>query len=429
MLEKLAQRHAIAAQKRRRGRPLILVLIFGAITGVAYNYYQNKADAPQGTVAAGTNYTPETFRPTDAQWNNLRIVPVRDMPFRTAHDAEGKIVINDYKTTPVFSPFSGRVIRVLVDAGAMVNAGTPLYSIEASEFVQAQNDLVTALDTLNKTQSQFRITKINEGRQRDLYQAKGASKRDLEQAEADFISAQNDLKSAEIGLDAVRNRLVILGKTQAEVTDLVTNNTVMRPEVTVNAPISGTVISRKIGIGQYIQAAASDPVYLIGDLSTVWLIANLRETDVPFVRLGQSAEVRILAYPGRIFNAKIAYIAPSIDPATHRLPVRIEVENADLALKPEMFANFTIYSSAEATAAAISQDAIIYEGEEARVWVANPDKVISPRTIKIGRTNGVMVEITSGLKTGDSVVVGGAIFIDRAVRGDNSDPSSEPQRG
>jgi membrane fusion protein, heavy metal efflux system len=429
MLEKLAQRHAIAAGKRRRGRPLILALIFGAITGVAYNYYQNKPGTPQGTVAAGMNYTPETFRPTDAQWNNLRIVPVRDTPFRTAHDAEGKIVINDYKTTPVFSPFSGRVIRVLVDAGAMVNAGTPLYSIEASEFVQVQSDLVTALDTLNKAQSQFRITKINEGRQRDLYQAKGASKRDLEQAEADFISAQNDLKSAEIGLDAVRNRLVILGKTQAEVVDLVANNSVMRPEVTVNAPISGTVISRKIGIGQYIQAAASDPVFLIGDLSTVWLIANLRETDVPFVRLGQSVEVRVLAYPGRIFNAKIAYIAPSIDPATHRLPVRIEVDNADLALKPEMFANFTIYSSAEAAAAAISQDAIIYEGEEARVWVASPDKVISSRTIRIGRTNGSMVEIVTGLKTGDSVVVGGAIFIDRAVRGDNSDPSHEPRRG
>src|SRR6202040_392089 len=131
------------------------------------------------------------------------------------------------------------------------------------------------------------------------------------------------------------------------------------------------------GIGQYIQAAASDPVFLIGDLSTVWLIANLRETDVPFVRLGQSAEVRVLAYPGRIFNAKIAYIAPSIDPSTHRLPVRIEVENADLALKPEMFANFTIYSSAESIAAAISQDAIIYEGEEARVWITNPDRAIS----------------------------------------------------
>ena len=114
------------------------------------------------------------------------------------------------------------------------------------------------------------------------------------------------------------------------------------PEAIVAAPIRGTVIQRKIGLGQYINAGAADPVFAIGDLSKVWLVANVRETDAPLMRVGQAVEVRVLAYPGRLFSAKIAYVAPAVDASTHRLPVRAEVDNSDGALKPEMFANFSI---------------------------------------------------------------------------------------
>ncbi len=208
------------------------------------------------------------------------------------------------------------------------------------------------------------------------------------------------MRSAEIGLDAVKNRLVILGKSLAEIDGLVSKASKISAEATVNAPIAGTVISRKVGVGQYIQAGSSDPVFTIGDLSTVWLVANVRETDVPAIRIGQRVDVRVIAYPGRSFDAKITYIAPSIDPATHRLPVRAEVENPDFLLKPEMFANFTIYSSDEARAPAIPEDAIIYEGEEARVWVAAADHRLSSRQIKVGRTKDRMVEVISGLQPG-----------------------------
>ena len=375
---------------------------------------------PVKEAAKVKDYAPNTFLPSEAQWANLKIAPVEVMAFRTGHASDGKIFINDYKTTPVFSPFSGRVTRIFVEPGAIVQSGAPLYAVEATEFVQAQNDLTAALDALNKARSQFRLTQINEERQRDLYQARGAAKRDLEQAEADFTAAQNDLRSAEIGLDAVKNRLVILGKSLAEIDGLVAKASKISAEATVNAPIAGTVISRKVGVGQYIQAGSSDPVFTIGDLSTVWLVANVRETDVPAIRIGQRVDVRVIAYPGRSFDAKITYIAPSIDPATHRLPVRAEVENPDFLLKPEMFANFTIYSSDEARAPAIPEDAIIYEGEEARVWVAAADHRLSSRQIKVGRTKDRMVEVISGLRPGESVVAGGAIFIDRAVHGDIS---------
>jgi cobalt-zinc-cadmium efflux system membrane fusion protein len=232
-----------------------------------------------------------------------------------------------------------------------------------------------------------------------------------------LTAASADLRSTETNLTSVRNRLKILGRADDEIAALETSSSI-NPEVTVKAPIGGTVISRKIGIGQYIQAAATDPVFTIGDLSTVWLIANVRESDIPNVRLGQKAAVSVLAYPGRVFTATITYIAPSIDPSTHRLPVRAEVSNPGNALKPEMFAAFSIMSGEGVTAPAVPQDSVVYEGEQAHVWVVDAERRITSREIHVGRTSGDWVEILSGLNTGESVISSGALFIDRAMRAD-----------
>jgi cobalt-zinc-cadmium efflux system membrane fusion protein len=179
-------------------------------------------------------------------------------------------------------------------------------------------------------------------------------------------------------------------------------------------------VQRQVGLGQYIASAASgaasNPVYSIGDLSSVWLIANVRETDARMVRIGQPVEVRVLAYPARVFNARITWIAPSIDAATRRLPVRAEVENRDEALKPMMFASFSIITGGEAAAPAIPQSAVIYEGDKAHVWVALDDGSVAARAIAVGRTSGGMVEVTQGLAAGDKLIASGTLFIDRAAQ-------------
>jgi cobalt-zinc-cadmium efflux system membrane fusion protein len=174
------------------------------------------------------------------------------------------------------------------------------------------------------------------------------------------------------------------------------------------------VTQRQVGLGQYITSGGSSPVYTIGDLSRVWLIANVREADAGSVRLGQSVEVRVLALSGRVFNATIAWIAPSVDPSTRRLPVRANIDNPDGILKPNMFATFSIITGEAATAPAVPQGAIVYEGDTARVWVAGADRTLSSREVRVGRTSDGMVEIQSGLSPAEMVITRGAIFIDRA---------------
>ena len=358
-----------------------------------------------------------TFRPTPEQMASLTVAAVSTMKFRTERVTDGKIAINSEKTTPVFSPYSGRVTKIIANQGDYVRRGTALLAIEATEFVQGQNDLISAAAAVNTARSQVAMGQTNEKRKRALYEARAGSLQDWQQSQTELIAAQNNLRSAETTFALVRNRLRILGMTDAEIAALEDAQRI-NPSAYVQAPISGRVIDRQVGLGQYIQAGASNPVYSIGDLSTVWLVANVREPDAPLMRLGEPIEVRVLALPGRVFKARLTYVAPTMDPNTHRLAVRAEVENPDGVLKPEMFASFSIFTDQETSAPAAPEEAIVHEGSGARVWVVQKDGSIASRPVATGRAINGVVEVVSGLTEGERIVTSGALFIDRAAKHD-----------
>jgi cobalt-zinc-cadmium efflux system membrane fusion protein len=414
---------------RRQLSPLTqftLVVAVALVVGMAILVWplidKNPADAPERAKPARLDTAAGTFRPTREQWAGFKIEPVLLVSFRPEQVTEGNIAIDDDLTTPVFSPYSGRVIKLIAKLGDYVEPGAPLFAIQASEFVQAQNDLITALANLQTARSQLAQAQTNEKRGHDLYLAQGGALKDWQQAQTDLVTAQNTVRSDDIALAAVRNRLRILGKADKEIASLEAQPTQKLDPVTiVSAPIGGTITQRQIGLGQYINSTAggaSNPVYTIGNLSTVWLIANVREADAPLMRIGQAVEVHVLAFPGRVFQAKISWVAPSIDPNTHRLSVRADVENPDGALKPGMFANFSIITGEAQTAPAVPQSAIVYEGDTAHVWVAGDDGTIAARSVRTGQIADGMVEILAGLSPGEKIVTSGALFIDRAAGSD-----------
>jgi membrane fusion protein, heavy metal efflux system len=379
-------------------------------------------DGPRAAAPTPAKPAPGTFRPTEAQWKGLAIAPVELRSFRPEQVTEGSIALDDDLNTPVFSPYSGRVSRLIAKLGDDVERGAPLFAVDATEFVQTANTLITAVAALQTAHSQLVQAEINEKRAHELYLAKGGALKDWQQSRTDLVAAQNNLRGADIALASARNSLRILGKSDAEIAALEAQPTQkLEPVAIVTAPRSGTVTQRQVGLGQYIQsfsAGASNPVYTIGDLSMVWLIANVREVDAGAMRVGVPVEVRVPAYPSRVFNAKITWVAASIDPNTHRLPVRADVENADRALKPMMFADFTIIIGDASTAPAVPQKAIVYESTSARVWLAHDDGTLESRTVRVGRSIDGMVEILDGLSAGDKVVTSGALFIDRAASTD-----------
>jgi membrane fusion protein, heavy metal efflux system len=133
--------------------------------------------------------------------------------------------------------------------------------------------------------------------------------------------------------------------------------------------------------------------------------------------VGQDLNFSVMALPGRPLTARINYVATAIDPATRRLLVRAAIDNKDGALKPEMFANVTLFSASDHPAVGVPKQALIYEGDQVRIWVAHEDKSIELRQIKPGLVNGDLVEVVGNLKPGEQIVTKGSLFIDRAASG------------
>jgi cobalt-zinc-cadmium efflux system membrane fusion protein len=400
-------------RKRLAVGAALLALVGFAVFGVLH---VGKAPHGNSELSSQSRKGQQRYTPTPSEWASLTIEPATERAFRAEHLTEGKIAVDEDRSTPVFSPYAGRVTKLLARPGDQVTQGQALFVIEAAENVQAQNDFIAAMTGLNKAKSALDLAQIQEKRAKDLFEGKAVPLKDHQQAQATLIQAQNDQRSAETALEAARNKLRILGLTDDDVATFRQKGRI-NPETTIFSPIAGTVVQRKIGPGQYISTGASDPVFVIGDLSTVWLTAFVRETDAAIVSVGQEIAFNVLALPGRALTARINYVAAAIDPATRRLLVRAVIDNKEGQLKPEMFANVTIYSASDHAAIAVPKQALIYEGDQVRLWVAHNDKSIELRQIKTGLTNGNLVEVKGNLKPGEQIVTRGSLFIDRAASG------------
>ena len=399
-------------------RRLVVIAGLVAIAGIAAFGLMRVGSTPKdhSDISSQSRKGMLRYTPTAAEWATLTVQPVAERAFRAEHVTEGKIAVDEDRSTPVFSPYAGRVTKLLARPGDKVTQGQSLFVIEAADNVQAQNDFITAATALNKAKSQLDLAQIQDKRARDLYEGKAAPLKDYQQSQAALVSAQNDMRSSETALEAARNRLRMLGLSDEAISAFQEKGSINRETVIVS-PIAGTVVQRKIGPGQYVNAGASDPVFVVGDLSTVWLTAFVRETEAPAIELGQEVMFSVLAFPGRTFNARINYVSAAIDPASRRLMVRATIDNPGEALKPEMFANVTIYSASDHPAVGVPRTALIYEGDQVRVWVVRDDKSIELRQIKIGMTNGDLVEVKSNLSSGEQIVTRGSLFIDRAASG------------
>jgi cobalt-zinc-cadmium efflux system membrane fusion protein len=399
---------------RRVAVALIAVVLAGsAIAGANRLFVQH---AKSSETSGASKADPSRFKPSDAVWASLSIDQVSERVFRAEHITEGKIAVNEDSSTPIFSPYAGRVTKLLAKPSDVVERGQPLFIIEATDTVQALNDFASALSALNTARSKLNLAQIVEKRQDDLYAGKAVPLKDWQQAQADLTTAQNDMRSAETAVEAAHNRLRILGRSEEQITTFQQSRQISA-DTPIYSPIGGTVVQRKVGPGQFISSGASDPVFVIGDLSTVWLTAFVRESEAADVKVGQQIDFTVLALAGRTFKAKIDYVSAAIDPSTRRLLVRASIDNKEGLFKPEMFANVTIFAGSDRKSTGVPKQALIYEGQRVRLWVARDDKSLELREIETGLTNGDLVEVRTNLKAGEKVVTKGSLFIDRAASG------------
>ena len=285
MLKELTKRMQTLSRRQLAVAAALLMLAPAA----GYGFMHMTAAKPgHSEVSSQSRKGLQRYVPTPAEWASLTIQPVTERAFRAEYVTEGKIAIDEDRSTPVFSPYTGRVTKLLARPGDSVVKGQPLFVIEAADTVQAQNDYIAAMTSLNKAQSALDLAQIQDKRAKDLFEGKAVPLKDYQQSQANLIQAQNDLRSAQTALEASRNKLRILGFNDDDITTFRQKGGI-NPEITIYAPIAGTVVQRKVGPGQYVSSGASDPVYVIGDLSTVWLWPSSARATPPRSRSGKTS--------------------------------------------------------------------------------------------------------------------------------------------
>lgn len=362
---------------------------------------------------------PGTFRPTDAQLSTLSFEKVGAGQAEQVTTASGSIEADGDLSTPVLMPYSGQVMKVLVDAGQVVTAGQPLLTIRTSDFVDARNTLFSAEANLRSSQVALLNARRNAERAKALAETAGGARKDYQQAQTELAAAEAQERSAEAAVGAARDKLAILGKSPAEIRRLesVSEISGLHEVTTFHAPIGGTIALRDVSPGQYVGVGGEKPVFTITDASRVWLQAQIAESDASAVHVGDKVDVVTPAWPGRRFTAVIDTVGAGLDPTTHRLPVRATIANPDGALKPQMFASFSIHHFSPGMRILVPSTAVIHEGDTARVWVLRPDKRLASRQVQTGEELGGRVEVLRGLRPGETIVTAGAIFVNEAGLG------------
>jgi cobalt-zinc-cadmium efflux system membrane fusion protein len=359
---------------------------------------------------AVSNADLSTVRINTPQMQHIALATVTLQGFREEKIATGKIAFNEEFLTPVFSPYAGRVTRVIAKPGDVVQPMSPLLELYTPDFMQAQSDLIgNATATLAKAKNALSLARRNEARQHQLYLEKAAALKEWQQAQADVTNAASDVRAAEAALLAARDKLHAFGKSAADITRIEHGHT--ERVVTVTSPLAGTITARKVGPGQFIRQDNTDPLFIIADLAQMWMLANVYESDVPWIKVGQPVEVRVMAYPEEVFKATITYIGAAVDPATHRVDMRAMVDNPAQKLKPEMFATFRIITHADVQYLAVPLGAVVRDGDKTSIWVAQSERQFVRREVKLGLEQNGYVQILSGLQAGEQVAAEGGLLL------------------
>ncbi len=329
-----------------------------------------------------------------SQLNAITIEPVGSYMFPVEKEAVGNIDFDGDLSVQVFPAYSGTIINMLVELGAEAARDQPLYTITSPDLIQAESTLIGAAATFDLTNKELARVKS----------LAGIAVREIEQTTSDQQTADGALKAAR---DAVR----VFGKTDAEIDQMVAARKI-DPALVVRSPISGRITSKNAQPGFFVQPGNPPAPYSVADVTIKWMLANVSESEIRFFHLSQPVQVKVLAYPDRVFKGTVSKLYETVDPNTHRVTIRSEIADPNDALRPGMLANFVIRVQDPAQAMASPANGVVREGDGMMTaWVTIDRHHFEQRIIKIGLRRDDRVQILDGLHLGELVVADGAVFL------------------
>lgn len=327
------------------------------------------------------------------------VQPVVRSDFRTHRDFPAIVQPNQRNMAEITTLVRGRVVEVYADLGQEVKANAPLAILYSSELGLAQSSYLKAKAKLHVAEQAF-------NRAQFLLQEQVIGEAELQRRQAELLSAQAEGNES-------HDRLKLLGMNEEEFNRLDRSRKI-RSVVPIVAPFGGRIIGRKLTRGEVVET--TENLFVIADLSEVWVLANIPEKDIPFVHSvhasgGTQVDVRINAYPKEVFKGMITYVGDVLDPITRTMQLRIELPNQDGRLKPEMFSTIRLFSESQPDRLAVPEAALQRDQGRTFVFVQRGANEYEMREVHIGESNGTLTSILSGLNEGEPVVTHGAFIL------------------
>jgi cobalt-zinc-cadmium efflux system membrane fusion protein len=361
---------------------LIVILALGGCQG-------SKTKAIDDSSTGGN---PELFTIPQDQMSHVQVLTVQPTTLTRSLRLTGAVAYNSFRTTPVITQVSGPVSRIVVVPGQRVKQWQPMLYVASPDYSQLRSNYLKARDAYSLAEKAY-------ARAQDLYQHHAIAEQNLEQAESAEVQASGDLAAAAAALK-------VMGITDPDAL-------IKSPpsfEVPVLAPIGGEVVEQLVSAGQFIQPGTTQ-CFTISDTSTVWVVVNIYQKDLPYVRVGDEVTIQTDAYPD-IFRGRISYVAAALDPSTRTLQARIETSNPGEKLKKDMYVTATVNAGTIRDAIALPDAAVLRDSEnQPFVYALVSSNQFGRRAVTLGENMGGQTQITSGVKAGDQVVGDGSLFL------------------
>jgi membrane fusion protein, heavy metal efflux system len=371
--------------------PVVLGLALGLLlmAGCSSNNSENMTSYSGGNASSKA----ELFTVPQDQMSHVQIVKVEPTSLARTLRLNGVVAFNGFDTTPVITQVGGPVSRILVSPGEVVKKDQVLLYVASPDFSLSRATYLKAKDAYEVSQKEYE-------RSKDLFDHHAIAERDLLAAESARNQALDDLQSSQQALEVLGfHDMNEVAKTSSS------------PEIPVLAPISGEIVERLVSAGQVMQAGATQ-AFTISNMSTVWVLANIYQQDLPYVHVGDPVITTADSYPGKEFQGKISYIAPALDPTTRTLQARIDVKNPREELKKDMYVISLVQAGKMANAFSVPNSAVLRDNEnEPYVYVGSQSNQFERRNVTLGQTSENETQITSGLAAGDQVIADGSLFL------------------
>ena len=363
------------------------------------------ASTPQESVAkSNADLSEATLDLSSSQLSSIKIEPVGSYMFPVEKEAVGNIDFDEDLSVQVFPAYQGTILKTFAELGARVQKDQPLYTIKSPDLIQAESNLIGAAATLDLTNKEL-------ARVRNLG---GVAEREREQAASDQQTAEGALKAA-------RDAVLVFGKTDAEIDQMIALRKI-DPALVVRSPISGKVTYKVAQPGFLVQPGNVPAPYSVANVALKWMLANVSENEVPLFHLGQPVQVKVMAFSGRVFKGKVSKIYETVDPNTHRVTIRSEIADSNDELRPGMLANFVIQVRSPMESVAIPANGVVREADGTMTaWVTSDRHRFEQKIIKIGLRNDDRVQILDGLQGGELVVSENAVFLSNMLQAPPSD--------